>query len=127
MIVNRRWVTWLGAAFVGFGLLTLVLWIGPAGSAWQANNDFAACITRAESLYTYRIDGEVNPEYISAMSECAQYCEPIDDPSWLETIGLFFQTRVSAGQDGPSCVPQPGFSDVIPLLPGDDTNVVPSP
>ena len=125
--VNRRWVTWLGTAVIGLALLTMLLWIGPAGSAWQANDDFAACITRADSLFTYRIDGEVNPEYISAMSECAQYCESIDDPSWLEMVGLFVQTRVSASQEGPSCVLQPGFSDIIPFLPGEDTADAPPP
>lgn len=65
-------------------------------------------------------DGELNPEYVAAMSVCAQYCESIVDPSWLETMGLFVQTRVSSSRDEASCVWQPGFSDIIPLLPGDD-------
>ena len=69
----------------------------------------------------------MNPEYVSAMSECSQYCEPIEDPSWLEKVGLFVQTRFSAGDDRPSCVPQPGFSDIVPLLPGDDMDDVSPP
>ncbi len=105
--------------------LTAFLWLGPPGSAYRANDAYAACVTRAESLGTAAAEGGLDPEYIAAMSECAEHCEPITDPSWLETVGLFMQTRVSSSRDGPSCLwQQPGFSDIIPFLPGDDMHDV---
>ena len=118
--LNRRWVQRLGWAFIALALLAGLLWLSPAGSAYLANDDFAACATRAEPLGTVGADGELNPEFLTAMTACAEYCESIVDPSWLETVGLFVQTRVSPSRDGPSCVWQPGFSGIIPLLPGDD-------
>ncbi len=115
--MSRRSATRLGGLAALFVVVSVLLWMGPAGSAYRANDDLAACVERAELQGASTPGGEFGPEYVAAVADCAVHCERLAEPSWLETVGLFVQTRLSTGRDGPSCVDQPGFSDVIPFLP----------
>lgn len=103
------------------GVVSLLLVAGPPGSAYRTNGAFAACI---EDALIAELTAE---EYMKRSAECfRQLCPDGWEPSRIEKIGLFAQTRLS-GRDGPSCVWPPELGDIFLPEDNEESEVFPEP
>ena len=108
--MRRRWVDWVAGAVLAVPVLGLLRIIGPSGSGYRTNQAFAVCW---EDAAAREPAGE---EFFARVVECkTQYCPPRWEPSRLEKVGLFLQTRLSE-KDSPSRVDPPELGNII--LPG---------